>query len=711
VHIRQFSVVLLLFCCPIASAGERLKSGQYLVSQTWSQEKDFPRPYHVNVPPHADQEKLPVFIFLHGNGGRAEGAMNGVMRRFKTIATRYVMVFPDGYAKSWNIVSERSKADDRAFIEAIVKKLASFDNVQSNSFTIMGTSNGAALVNQLAIECRLPNIRNYVSAVSPLNVYQHDGKNFRSKGADNNYREIAQPMSGKRLLNVSGTEDRLVPYHGGPSPAIPTKDGTLAFVDAEESTFLWAKQMGYQGSRLSNPTLTNGKLEIFSYLDGDVVHVKVNGEGHSASRVVSEKTLLDFLAGGSNKDKNKNKQKDNETISPASTMPDSTPWDLAKLSEVPEFKWDAGEEIRSLYYSGEPFKGKPTRVFAYYASPATVSGKAAGDKKFPAIVLVHGGGGTAFPQWAKLWAERGYAAIAMDLAGCGPNRVRLPDGGPGQGHDMKFETIGKAVTEQWTYHAVANVIRAHSLIRSLPEVDSSRTAVTGISWGGYLTCIVSGLDNRFQAAVPVYGCGFLHENSAWLGDFSKMSAENKAKWIKLWDPSRYVGLAAMPMLFVNGGKDFAYPPDSHAKTYGLVKSAKYLHFVPDLPHGHIFDRPSAVEHFIDSQLNGGPPLSRISKPTLKNGKALGTVDTTTSLVEAALHFTTARLSGDARTREWTSRPATINGKTIAADSPPDDATAWFLTVKDERDVLTASPLVVRASEHPKNRTSLVDPDH
>ena len=34
-------------------------------------------------------------------------------------------------------------------------------------------------------------------------------------------------------------------------------------------------------------------------------------------------------------------------------------------------------------------------------------------------LLVHGGEGTAFREWAELWAKRGYAAIAMDLAGCG----------------------------------------------------------------------------------------------------------------------------------------------------------------------------------------------------------------------------------------------------------------------------------------------------
>ena len=56
------------------------------------------------------------------------------------------MVFAQGYRESWNIVSERSKADDRGFIEAIVLKLATFKNVDSNDFTIMGVSNGAALV-------------------------------------------------------------------------------------------------------------------------------------------------------------------------------------------------------------------------------------------------------------------------------------------------------------------------------------------------------------------------------------------------------------------------------------------------------------------------------------------------------------------------------------------------------------------------------------
>ena len=73
-----------------------LSSGEYFIRQSWSQEQEFPRPYHVNVPANPDNRKLPVLIFLHGNGGGARSAMNGFLKQRSTMATRYVMVFPDG---------------------------------------------------------------------------------------------------------------------------------------------------------------------------------------------------------------------------------------------------------------------------------------------------------------------------------------------------------------------------------------------------------------------------------------------------------------------------------------------------------------------------------------------------------------------------------------------------------------------------------------
>ena len=127
------------------------------------------------------------------------------------------------------------------------------------------------------------------------------------------------------------------------------------------------------------------------------------------------------------------------------------------------------KDVKSLYYEGLPFQGKPTRVFAYYGVPKLAAGK-----RVPAMVLVHGGGGTAFDVWVRLWNSRGYAAIAMDLCGCVPvgtygHWQRHPAGGPpGWGG---FDQIDWPVHDQWTYHAVADVLLAHSLLRSMPEVD------------------------------------------------------------------------------------------------------------------------------------------------------------------------------------------------------------------------------------------------
>jgi len=392
-----------------------------------------------------------------------------------------------------------------------------------------------------------------------------------------------------------------------------------------------------------------------------------------------------------------------QQIKPADTLPKTTPWDLKALSTAPAFKWTESsvKGVRALHYSGPAYKGKPTRVFAYYATPGSMAGDASKDKNLPAVVLVHGGGGTAFDKWVRLWAKRGYAAISMDLAGCGPKKKRLADGGPDQGDGTKFGAIDQPKTDQWTYHAVANVIGAHSLIQSFDEVDADRTALTGISWGGYLTCIVMGLDNRFKASVPVYGCGFLHDNSCWLGHFKKMSAEQRAKWVRLWDPSSYAGSASMPVLFVNGGTDFAYPPDSHAKTAALVKApGKNMRFVPNLRHGHIFDRPKAVEVFINHYLKGGVALPVVGPAAVAGNKAAATVTMKTKLSSASLCYTTSKLTGNNRGRKWIEKPATITDNRITADAPPKEATAWFITVTDERKLLVSSQLVFPAKKTP-----------
>ncbi len=388
-----------------------------------------------------------------------------------------------------------------------------------------------------------------------------------------------------------------------------------------------------------------------------------------------------------------------QPIVPSSKLPASSPWDLKKLSEPPKFEWiDATGPIRSLYYDGEQYGGHPARVFAYYASPATLDPKTAKGERFPAVVLLHGGGGTAFRDWVKLWAKRGYAAIAMDLAGHQPiegkspfdvkNIRQMPDGGPDQSEEGKFGHTDKAVTEQWTFHAVSAAIRAHSLILSFPEVDPNRTAVTGISWGGYLTCIVAGVDTRFKAAVPVYGCGHLQENSAWLPHFARLTPEGRARWGKLWDPSVYVPAISMPILFVNGTNDRAYPLDSYIKTYHDAGGPKQIRITIKMPHSHQDGwAPTEIGLFIDQQLRGGRPLPVITD-VKKDGQKVVAKFKTDGKVTAKLNFTSDH--GPFDKREWNSQPTSVEGGTITAELPSQEITAWFITVTDDRNATVSS---------------------
>lgn len=384
---------------------------------------------------------------------------------------------------------------------------------------------------------------------------------------------------------------------------------------------------------------------------------------------------------------------------------DTTPWNLQALSKVPEFKWGASRgPVRDLLYVGETFNGRPTQVFAYYATPGNHQASSATERNLPAVVLIHGGGGTAFREWAELWAKRGYAAIAMDLGGDRPipgtsahraeNRQRLKHGGPAQTDAEKFGSVDKPAGEQWPYHAVANVIRAHSLIGSFPEVDAERTAVTGISWGGYLTCIVAGIDNRFKAAVPVYGCGYLHENSAWLGRFDDMTAAQRDRWVTLWDPSRYVQAISMPILFVNGTNDFAYPLDSYMKTFAAVPTRRQLRVTANMPHGHQAGwAPKEIGLFIDQHVRGGVPLPKIGEPRIQEGKVLCDWQGPVELISAELNYTVG--TEEINKRTWVTAQASIRGNHVIAAPPPKDATAWFLTIKDKRDAVISSTVALK----------------
>ena len=361
-------------------------------------------------------------------------------------------------------------------------------------------------------------------------------------------------------------------------------------------------------------------------------------------------------------------------------------WDMDALSVAPRIWADPNrsvEGVEAVFYEGLPWKGKPTRVFAYYGLP-----EVAARERVPAMVLVHGGGGSAFVPWVKLWVGRGYAAIAMDTCGCisgggYQTHPRHEHGGPGGWGG--FDQIDWPVEDQWTYHAVADVILAHSLIRSLPQVDPGRTGVTGISWGGYLTCIAAGVDHRFKFAAPVYGCGFLGENSAWLGTFEKMGPAKARRWLELWDPSQYLPAVRMPMLWVTGTNDFAYPMDSLQKSYRLPQSARTLCVRVRMPHAHggPGENPEEIHAMADAMLKGAVPLARITDVAREGSTVRVTYESRRPVVKAELNYTTD--TGKWQERNWQTIPAALDAETRTASATlPEKVTVYYLNLIDDQ---------------------------
>jgi dienelactone hydrolase len=366
-------------------------------------------------------------------------------------------------------------------------------------------------------------------------------------------------------------------------------------------------------------------------------------------------------------------------------------WNVRELAQAPATQpadeW-AHEGVQARFFDGPEFAGKPTRVFAYVGLPTVAAGE-----KVPGMVLVHGGGGTAFPEWVKLWTARGYAAIALDTGGNVPaknkaGRERHAWAGPVDG-GASLALGDKPPRDQWMYHAVANIMRAHSLLAAQPGVDARRIGLTGISWGGVLTAAVAGVDARFAALVPVYGCGFLDESEVF-GAQSATAAG--ASWMKLWDPRHRLARAKAPMFWVNGTNDRFFQLGSWQRSAGLGAGPALLRVEPRMGHSHPAGwKPVEIGVFVDSVLKGGVPLAVFGEVRREGAAVSASVTAQTAIVAAKLHFTEA--VGVASKWLWAEVPAAwepARGRVQA--TLPAEARRYFLSARDVRDCTVTSAI-------------------
>lgn len=373
-------------------------------------------------------------------------------------------------------------------------------------------------------------------------------------------------------------------------------------------------------------------------------------------------------------------------------------WEDPRLLVAPEM-YPAPElaapGVQSVFFESMSYEGRPTRSFAYMGVPKRTDGK-----PVPGMVLVHGGGGTAFDSWVRLWNSRGYAAIAVDTCGALPK----PDPKPGEArprHDFSgpngwgdFDSIAKDPKDQWTYHAVADVMLAHSLLRAQPGVDANRIGMTGISWGGYLTSIAASVDERIAFAMPVYGCGFLYEDSVWKYEsFPKMEPSARDRWLEWWDPKHYLPKMNRPMCWLNGTNDFAYFMESHQRSYRLPSGPRTVCIRFEMPHGHggLGENPRELHVFADAMCKGEQPLARFVACLTEEKTLVATYESSRPIMRAELLFT--RATGYGADRKYNVIPATHDANACRVSATiPLETTACFLNIYDDRDCVVSTEM-------------------
>ena len=381
---------------------------------------------------------------------------------------------------------------------------------------------------------------------------------------------------------------------------------------------------------------------------------------------------------------------------------------------VPEYEFtDAFDShrkfanIKGLFFKGLPFKGKQTKVFCWYSKPETLKK----GEKAPAVVLVHGGGGTAFPEWVQEWTDRGYIAISVALEGQIPGEKIENNKGEKFWPTFEYsgprrigffeDVVSEKLHDQWFYHAVADVMLSVSLLKSFPEVDTDKIGITGISWGGILTNVITGIDNRFAFAIPVYGCGFLQETPHYSEMLGKLTKTQQAFYLDNWEPSLYVPLQKQPTLFANGTNDFHFTMNSFTKTYEASSNEKYLYVEHDMKHGHQAGwAPEAIYAFADYMTKKGetplmPEFKALNKKNKLRYSYMGKVE------KALLYFTIDTADWGRDNYSWKQAKARLfrSRKSISANLP-EDTVAYFINIMDSEGIMYSSPMRFVKNDNP-----------
>jgi len=210
---------------------------------------------------------FPVAIFLHGNGGSG----SQMITQFSSELPGHICIGVDGYENSWNVSNETSDGPDIEMLEELIAKLKLYNNVDETKIRIVGVSNGGGLALRAAVEINDLAVDTIVCMLSQTHDFQYRDSAFwyplndlytGDEWPQDGYTTQKTPIPQRRIVQMNGRADTVVPYSGGPFVGVN-------FLPATESAFRFAQAQGYTGLELTTGPVYGASSRIYDY--GNVI--------------------------------------------------------------------------------------------------------------------------------------------------------------------------------------------------------------------------------------------------------------------------------------------------------------------------------------------------------------------------------------------------------------------------------------------------------
>jgi dipeptidyl aminopeptidase/acylaminoacyl peptidase len=171
----------------------------------------------------------------------------------------------------------------------------------------------------------------------------------------------------------------------------------------------------------------------------------------------------------------------------------------------------------------------------------------------PLMQWIHGGPFMSYNSWSWRWNP--WVAVARGWA------VLLPDPALSTGYGAEW------IARAWPHRAGLVWADIEGLLDSVvarPDIDRTRTACLGGSFGGYMTNWIAGHTDRFGAIVTHAGLWALDQQHTttdaayWKSGLFGTPADHP-DWYAENSPHNFVDAIATPMLVIHGNRDYRVP--------------------------------------------------------------------------------------------------------------------------------------------------------